>query len=131
MNNMVKEVLRIMDIEKKEWSVKISLFKSDYNELQRIAYNLDFSLKKLVNKSIKYALKDYKINKSIKRKDRIQFLDDELKVYSFKIKEKHYNKLKEIADKIDMNVKELVKSILSYYPILVEECEENLFEDIF
>ena len=54
-----------MNTEKKEWSVKISLFKSDYNELQMIAYNLDISLKKLVNKSIKYALKDYKANNSI------------------------------------------------------------------
>lgn len=120
-----------MNTEKKEWSVKISLFKSDYNELQRIAYNLDISLKKLVNKSIKYALKDYKANNSIKRTDIIRFLDDELKVCSFKIKEKHYDKLKKISDKVDMNVKELVKCIISYYPILVEEHEERWLEDIY
>lgn len=120
-----------MNEENKEWSVKISLFNSEYKQLQIIAYDLDISLKKLVNKSIKYALKDYKINNSIKRIDKIQFLDDELKVYSFKIKEKHYDKLKKISDKVDMNVKELVKSILSYYPTLVEEHEDNLLEDIF
>ncbi|SFB38634.1 hypothetical protein [Clostridium frigidicarnis] len=121
-----------MNEEKKEWSVKISLFYREYQELKDIAYELDISVKKLVNKSIKYALKDYKENKSIKRSDKILFLeDDKLKVYSFKIKEKHYEKLKKISDKVDMNVKELVRCILSQYPSFVQQSEERLLEDIW
>lgn len=127
----VQGELEKMNEEKKEWSVKISLFNSEYKQLQTIAYDLDISLKKLVNKSIKYALKDYRNNRSIKRSEKIQFLDDGLKVYSFKIKEKHYDKLKKISDKVDMNVKELVKCIISYYPTLVEQYEDDLLEEIF
>lgn len=114
---------------KKDWSVKISLFECEYIELQNLASVLDVPLKKLVNKSIKLALYDFKKNKHIKRSGKLEYFEDiEINTYSFKIKEKHYEKLKLIGNNLEMNVKEIVKCILSYYPEKVVDVEEQALE---
>ncbi|QCJ44481.1 hypothetical protein FAY30_22620 [Bacillus sp. S3] len=121
---------------KKEWSVKLALFESEYTTLQDLASEIDITVKKLVNKSIKLALKDYEKKHHIKRSSQIRYVEDtELRTYSFKIKEKHYEKLKGISDSLEMNVKEIVKCILSYYPNVVvkavEAAEEAALEEYY
>ncbi|EIW6614799.1 hypothetical protein [Clostridium perfringens] len=120
--------------KKKEWSVKVPMFEQEYVKLQDIAYDLDISLKKLINKSVKYAWKDYKSSERIQRSNSIYIWNDNIKPYSFKIKEKQYERLKEISNNIDMNIKELLRSILSYYPNIVkkyEEYEDKWLEELF
>lgn len=112
---------------KKDYSVKVPMFMHEYKEIQDISFDLDISLKKLINKSVKYAWKDYKSNKRIQRSSVIYIGNDNIKLYSFKIKEKQYERLKKISNNIDMNIKELLRSILSYYPNIVKEYEE--YED--
>ncbi|MBO3313993.1 hypothetical protein [Clostridium perfringens] len=120
--------------KKKEWSVKVSMFEKEYLQLQYIAYDLDISLKKLINKSVKYAWKDYKSTYRIQRSNSIYIGDDDIKLYSFKVKEKQYERLKVISNNIDMNIKELLRSILSYYPNIVkkyEEYEDKWLDELF
>ncbi|GAA0733676.1 hypothetical protein [Clostridium oceanicum] len=118
--------------KKKEWSVKIFLFDKEYNKLEKIADELDYSVKKLVNKSIRYALKDFEKNKKIKRLEYVEYhKDGELRIYSFKIKEKRYIRLKEISKNIAMSKKELVKCIISYYPKVIQEKENQMLESTF
>jgi predicted DNA-binding ribbon-helix-helix protein len=115
--------------DKKYWSVKVSLLESEYYKLKDIADDLEMSLRKLVNKSIKFALND--INKGyLKRSDTV-FMDKKEKLCSFKIKAKHYERLKNICLDKDLNIRYLIKDILSKYPYIVYEYEEDTdMEDI-
>ena len=115
----------------KSYCVKISMYECKYYELKEMADNLDVSLKKLANKSIKLALVDYEKNKVIKCCNEIRIIDDEqLKKYSFKIKEKYYELLKEISDLYDIKIKELVRNIIMYYPTIIKKREEESFKII-
>lgn len=111
--------------KKKEWSVKISMFEEEYMQLQDIAYDLDVSLKKLINKSVKYAWKDYKLSARVQRSNSIYIGKSDINLYSVKVSEKQYERLKKISNNIDVNVKELLRSLLSYYPNIVKEYEEH------
>ncbi|WP_416187836.1 hypothetical protein [Clostridium perfringens] len=115
----------------KEWSIKISLFEREYIELLDIAEELDISIKKLLNKSIKYSLNDFKRNRVIRRTDKISIhFDDTLNKYSFTIKDKHYEKLKEISNDCDIRLKELVRNIFIYYSRRVKESEDLIIRQL-
>lgn len=112
--------------EKKDCSVKVSIYEIQYDEFKNLADELDMSVKKLVNKSIKFALKDYKKKGYIRRIDKIIFIEEDyLKKYSFKIKADYYEKLKDICNEYDINIKELVRNIILYYPLIIKEYEEE------
>ncbi|MEX0052469.1 hypothetical protein AB2T85_17770 [Clostridium butyricum] len=112
--------------EKKDYSIKISMYETEYYELKNLADELELSVKKLVNKSIKFALKDYKKKGYIKRSDKLIFIEDEyLKKYNCKVKADFYENLKDICEEYDMNIKELVRNIISYYPLIIKEREDD------
>lgn len=112
-----------MKIQKVEISIKVSLFIKEYHALEESSSYLEISKKKIVNKSIKYAWKDYVNNAEINRKSKIYIGNDSIKQYSFKIKEKQYERLEEMSQKTNINKKELLRNILSYYPEVVRDNE--------
>lgn len=115
--------------EKKNYSVKISIYESQYYDIKNLADELEMSVKKLVNKSIKFALKDYRKNKYIRCVNKIIFIEDDyLKKYSLKIKANYYKELKDICDDYDINIKELVRNIILYYPMIVKQHEYDWIE---
>lgn len=113
-------------LKENENSVKVSIYEQQYSEIKSIAYSKDISVKKLINKSIKYALKDYEENGYIECNNRIHVEDEEnIKQYSLKVKDKYYNELKIICNTYDIKMKELVRQIILYYPYLIKSEEEN------
>lgn len=115
--------------EKKNYSVKISIYESQYYDIKNLADELEMSVKKLVNKSIKFALKDYRKNNYIRCVNKIIFIEDDyLKKYSLKIKANYYEELKDICGDYDINIKELVRNIILYYPMIVKQHEYDWIE---
>lgn len=112
----------------KEWSVKVYMSETEYTELKDTAYYLEISLKKLINKSIKFALNDIKKGYFC-RSQIVKINCERMKEYSFKIKSKHYEKIKLICKDMDLNAKDLVRDILSYYPKCVKEYEDRFMDD--
>jgi predicted DNA-binding ribbon-helix-helix protein len=112
-----------MDLwDKKDYSVKVSLSKGHYHELKEIAYELEISMKKLVNQSIKKSLKDIEVNGYYKRsKKEVYVIDKEFALYSLKVKSKHYKELQRISNETQITVKGIVEDILSVYPAIVQD----------
>jgi hypothetical protein len=112
-----------MDLwDKKDYSVKVSLSKGHYHELKEIAYELEISMKKLVNQSIKKSLKDIEVNGYYKRSKEVYVIDKEFALYSLKVKSKHYKKVtKRISNETQITVKGIVEDILSVYPAIVQD----------
>ncbi|WP_242301775.1 hypothetical protein [Bacillus cereus group sp. BfR-BA-01361] len=112
----------LMDFwDKKDYSVKVSLSKEHYRELKEIAYELEISIKKLVNQSIKKSLKDIEVNGYYKRSKEVYVIDKEFVLYSLKIKSKHYKELQRISNETQITVKGIVEDILSVYPAIVQD----------
>jgi len=112
-----------------EYSIKISLSESEYEDLKNKCKTMEVTIKHLLNKSIRYAIKDFETNRCIRRSHKIELrVDDSVKHYSFKIKDDHYHKLKDIADLFNANVKEIVTYIISYYPSVVFEVYKKEIE---
>ncbi len=111
-----------MDLwDKKDYSVKVSLSKGHYRKLKEMAYELEISMKKLVNQSIKKSIKDIEVNGYYKRSKEVYVIDKEFALYSLKVKSKHYKELQRISNETQITVKGIVEDILSVYPAIVQD----------
>src|SRR5699024_6866255 len=114
-------------------TVKISLSRSQYEDLIDLANDEEVSLKKLIKQSIKktleklydkkknpdnsydsegeeknrYLYRNSRINISTKNEERIK--------YNFKIQEKQHNNPKDISIQTDIKIKYLLRDIILYY----------------
>ncbi|WP_242272093.1 hypothetical protein [Bacillus cereus group sp. BfR-BA-01310] len=107
--------------DKKDHSLKVSLSKEYYRQLKEMAYDLEISMKKLVNQSIKKALKDIEVNECYKRSKDVYVIGNGFKLYSLKIKSKYYKELQKISNETQITIKGIVEDILSVYPAIVQD----------